>query len=83
MSWLIQRDVDEGRAALNVSVWPNGGREAGDAAESVQEGEMPPEFYLVLHPEARLAASEQQALIQGLRATFGSEGGPRGRERRR
>jgi hypothetical protein len=39
---------------------------------------MPPEIYLVLYPEARLTASEQQALIQGLRATFGAQGGTRG-----
>jgi hypothetical protein len=73
MSWLTQWAVDEGRAAFNVSEWPSGRRRAADVAASVQKGQMPPEIYLSLHPEARLTVSEQQALIQGLRATFGAE----------
>jgi hypothetical protein len=78
ISWLTQWSVDEGRAVFNVSVWPSGGRKAGDVAGSVAARKMPPEIYLVLYPEARLTASEQQALIQGLRATFGAQGGTRG-----
>jgi hypothetical protein len=71
VSWLTQWAVDEGRAAFNVSEWPSGGRKAGDVAGSVQKGQMPPEIYVSLHPEARLTAGEQEALIRGLRATFG------------
>jgi hypothetical protein len=32
----------------------------------IQEGEMPPFKYLLMHPEAKLTASERQALIDGL-----------------
>ena len=74
LSWLTQWAIDEGRVAFNVSEWPSGGRRAGDVAASVQRGQMPPEIYLSLYPEARLSPSEQQALIQGLRATFGTAG---------
>ena len=74
-SWLVQYDVDEGRAAFNVSEWGRGENEADEAAEKVQKGEMPPWQYLILHPEARLSAAEKQALIQGLIATFGGQGG--------
>src|SRR5207247_10555114 len=63
VSWLTQWGVDEGRAAFNVSEWPNGGRRAGDVAGSVQAGKMPPDIYLPLRPEARLEATEQQAVI--------------------
>jgi hypothetical protein len=41
---------------------------------------MPPGIYLLMHPSAQLSASEKQALIQGLLATFGSEGGEGGEE---
>ena len=80
VSWLAQRDVDQGRAELNVSAGPAAWGEAGESAESIQEATMPPRMYQLLHPEARLTAGEQQALIQGLRATFGTG---RGRENSR
>jgi hypothetical protein len=72
MSWLVQRDVDEGREKLNIS---SGSGEAHEAAETVLESEMPLRPYLLLHPEANLTTSEKQELIQGLLATFGGEGG--------
>ena len=71
LSWLTQWAVDEGRKVFNVSEWPSGGRQAGNIARSVQRGEMPPEIYVSLYPETRLTETEQQALIRGLRATFG------------
>lgn len=76
ISWLIQRDVDNGRAAFNVSEWGMGRKTEGrEAAKLVQEGEMPLPIYLPLHPEARLSAQEKQEFIQGLIATFGGEAG--------
>ncbi len=48
-----------------------GGQEgAGEMIETIQEGEMPLQDYLWLHPEARLSPTEQQQLIDGIRATF-------------
>ena len=69
MSWLVQRDVEEGREAFNISEHDWG--DADEAAETVIEGEMPPLPYLLLHPEARLSAREKQDLVTGLQATFG------------
>jgi mono/diheme cytochrome c family protein len=71
LSWLTQWAVDEGRSAFNVSERPSGGRQVRDVAGSVERGQMPPEIYTTLYPEAHLTLAEQQALIQGLRATFG------------
>lgn len=73
ISWLAQRDVEEGRAKCNVSEWGTGRQECREAAETVIEGSMPPWYYLPLHPAARLTASERDQLIQGLLATFGGE----------
>jgi hypothetical protein len=74
--------VDEGRAKFNVSEWGRGENEGEEAAETLQNGSMPPAFYLPLHPSARLSAPEKQLLIQGLVATFGGsgEGGEGGEE---
>lgn len=75
VSWLTTRDVVEGRHALNVSEWGQKKNKADEAAKTVRNGEMPPWFYLPLHPTAKLTDAEQQQLIKGLTATFGSEEG--------
>lgn len=70
-SWLVQRDVDEGRSHFNVSEWGRRENHGDEAAKMIRDGEMPPWFYLPAHPEARLSAAEEAALIDGLLATFG------------
>jgi hypothetical protein len=70
MSWLTQRDVDNGREALNFSEWDRPQGEAEEVTEVVAEGEMPPWYYAMLHSGARLSAAEQRRLIEGLRATL-------------
>jgi cytochrome c551/c552 len=49
------------------------GVEVDEIVETVQEGEMPPQDYVIMHPEANLTNAEIQALIAGLEATFGSQ----------
>jgi len=75
VSWLVYRDAMEGRSRVNFSEWNRGEQEVEDAAELVQNGEMPLPIYLLMHPEARLSAAEKQTLIQGLIATFGGSSG--------
>lgn len=68
ISWLVQRDVDEGRQHLNFSEWGSG-REAErerELTEVISEGEMPPAIYLLQHGSARLTDAEKQQLIDGL-----------------
>jgi len=72
VSWLVQRDVAEGRRVLNFSEWESGRRE-GEKQEKIREelaeGEMPPMQYTLIHAEARLTKEEQQQLADGLAAT--------------
>ncbi len=80
ISWLAALDVNGGRARLNFSTWgqPNQGGEGGrggrtgasELVRTMQNGSMPPSFYLPLHPSANLTAAEQQQLVQGFLATF-------------
>ncbi len=67
VSWLVYNDTMEGRRQLNFSEW-NSGRQrgAGEVAEKIQSGEMPPLIYLPMHPSARLTSAEKQQLITGL-----------------
>ena len=72
VSWLVQRDTDEGRSRLNFSDWQNVrnlSRVSREIGEVIQEGEMPPAIYLSMHPNARLSAAETQQLISGLQKT--------------
>jgi hypothetical protein len=73
VSWQVQRDIQEGRAAFNISEWDREDQEGDDAADKFQDGEMPPLPYLLAHSSARLSAAERQAFIAGLVATFGDE----------
>ena len=67
-SWLIARDVREGRAHLNLSAWNQDRESEGPAPEvgelcaEVRAGKMPPRSYTWLHPAARLTSPEVAAL---------------------
>ena len=74
LSWLVQYDVEEGREHFNVSMWGvQKKNEGNEAKEEFEEGEMPPWFYVLLHPDAKLSESERQTLSNGLAATFGEK----------
>jgi mono/diheme cytochrome c family protein len=59
-SWLLWRDVEQGRAELNLSEWDDG--DGDDAADAILDGTMPPRRYTLLHPEARLTVGEAELL---------------------
>lgn len=74
ISWLVQYDVEEGREHFNISMWGKQKKNDGDKAkEELEDGEMPPWFYILPHPEAKLSESETEELAKGLLATFGEE----------
>ncbi|MFZ5439092.1 MAG: heme-binding domain-containing protein [Myxococcota bacterium] len=69
ISWLVVRDVNEGRKHLNFSEWQayEPGRRAHKLEETegeVAEGEMPMAIYVPLHPEAKLSEADKQLLIE-------------------
>jgi hypothetical protein len=72
-SWLVGRDVNGGRRHLNFSEWDKPQRHAEDIGGMVKSGDMPPWFYLPLHPSAKLSDAEKQALIDGATKTFGPQ----------
>lgn len=74
MSWLIQKDVDEGREILNFTEWDRPQEsESDEIVEVVREGEMPPWQYEPLHPAGRLSSSEQEELALGLARTLAAD----------
>jgi hypothetical protein len=76
-SWLVQRDVDEGRSNLNFSE-SDPLPPVSEVAEVVNEGEMPPFQYTIIHPGARLTDAEKQTLVAGYEAGLAATGAATG-----
>ena len=67
VSFLVVRDINEGREHLNFSEWNSLSKldmaEALDElSEEVEEGEMPMAIYLPMHPEASLSDQDKEKL---------------------
>lgn len=76
VSWLVVRDVNEGRAELNFSAWDQLSRDKQAKAmreswKEVTEDEMPTWYYVILHPEARLSPADKSVL-----QTWSASAGP-------
>ena len=70
VSWLVAHDVSEGRRAMNFSDWGQTTERGQKVARQILRGEMPPSFYLPMHPTAQLAADERTQLIAGLQKSL-------------
>ena len=76
VSFLVARDVHEGREHLNFSRWGESppdrqAKKTEEIWEEVSEGEMPLAIYKPLHPEAKL----EQADLDLIRAWTGGKSG--------
>jgi hypothetical protein len=74
-SWLLTRDVEQGRDELNFSTWDEDDGETDDATEAVADGSMPPRRYVLVHPDAALSEEERQVLVAALEAMDRARGG--------
>lgn len=66
-SWLVAKDVREGREAVNYSTWGRYSPEEraekqAETWEDVEEGEMPLGIYVLIHPSARLSEQDRAVL---------------------
>lgn len=67
VSWLVAHDVHEGRRELNFSEWSRYDaarrrKKLEKASEEVSDGDMPPVYYVWMHPGARLSDADKAAL---------------------
>jgi hypothetical protein len=67
VSWLLANDVKEGRSKLNFSQWniysPEMSRiKFGQICREAMKAEMPPWYYVPLHPDAKLKSLDVIAL---------------------
>jgi hypothetical protein len=68
-SWLIQMDVNEGRAQFNFSDWDNHPGEVDEMVGEIQEGGMPPIQYWMFHPNSKMNDQQKQELINALESS--------------
>jgi hypothetical protein len=71
VSWLIARDVNSGRDHLNLSeLYDWTPENLQRMIDLIDNGDMPPTKYVMLHPDADLNEEEQAQLIAGIAVTF-------------
>jgi len=68
-SFLVNRDVREGRREVNFSTWEEYDekrrtRKLREIAKEVQSGSMPPAYYVPFHPEAKLSAADRDLIVK-------------------
>ena len=68
ISFLLVRDVKEGRRELNFSLWDRyeqrrKARKVKEIIKEVQDGDMPPWYYVPVHPEAKLSREDRDIVI--------------------
>ncbi len=66
-SWLVASDVNEGRRQLNFSDWEAYSQKVREEklkaiADEMQEGDMPPWYYSLVHRDARLKSTEREQI---------------------
>jgi hypothetical protein len=69
VSWLVSKDVNEGRKELNFSEWTTYPKrklikKLEEMGEEVDEGEMPLKIYTVIHGDAKLSAEQRKLLVE-------------------
>jgi Haem-binding domain len=67
VSWLLAYDVREARKHMNLSVWDGyspkkQAKHREEIPEEVDEGNMPPWYYLLLHRDARPSDADREIL---------------------
>ena len=69
VSWLVYKDVKEGRGELNFSEWGEyserrRNRKLEEIEEKVADKEMPLKIYVRMHPGAALSVADAETLIE-------------------
>jgi heme-binding protein len=69
ISFLLARDVREGRRELNFSIWDRyeqrrKARKLKEIVKEVEAGDMPPWYYIPVHSDAKLSQGDREAIVK-------------------
>lgn len=72
----IQHHINEGREVVNFSAWDTyaGSEEVAECGETINEGEMPPSSYSMMHAHGRLTAAQRKELAAWFDQVAGKQG---------
>jgi hypothetical protein len=75
MSFIVQDHINEGREHLNFSLWDKFAtdKHASEAGHELEEGEMPPGYYRLMHGHGRMSDADKQKLVAWFNANLGSK----------
>ena len=73
VSWLIERDIAEGRKHLNLSRWTEypvvrRERALSEIANQIRDGGMPLPLYILAHPAAKISPADRDAVFEWTQA---------------
>jgi hypothetical protein len=72
ISWTVARDVEYGRANMDLSDWPTNSVRAAKKmsvmSDDIQSGDMPMKKYTLIHRDARLTDAQRKQLTDWLDA---------------
>jgi hypothetical protein len=79
VSWLVAYDVRAGREELNFSTWNRYStkqqvEKLKESLEEIDEGEMPPWFYVAVHRDIQLSARDRAVLRTWARGSTAPDG---------
>jgi len=80
VSLLVVNDVKGGRERMNLSRWDHPQPELREVVRVIDEGEMPPGKYTVIHRAAALSATQKRTLIAAFRALYAAQPPPARRD---
>jgi Haem-binding domain len=69
ISFLLARDVKAGRRELNLSIWDRydqrrKARKLKEIVKEVEEGDMPPWYYVTVHSDAKLSQNDRETIVK-------------------
>ncbi|MBK9288300.1 MAG: heme-binding domain-containing protein [Flavobacteriales bacterium] len=75
VNFIMQDHINEGREVLNFSTWPTSmnTEAASESVETMQEGEMPPNYYRFMHAHGDLSAAQQAQVISWFNTSVGGQ----------
>ena len=80
VSLLVVNDVKGGRERMNLSRWDHPQPELREVVRVIDEGEMPPGKYTVIHRAATLSAAQKRTLFAAFRALYAAQPPPARRD---
>lgn len=73
VSWFMAKHIQDGREKLNLSEWTPSQDQMEEIYDSIAKRKMPLQSYVLMHPDAKLSASDQELLNAWVRGKLATQ----------